>query len=184
MKIGKQFRQDLQRYFGSRGEIKKHSAGFFGDLNDPAKLGLFFCVRSKSELDEVRQLLSLIAKSYRSITAIVFFQDTGSLDVITNKSISIFSLDDFTLFGKKKESLQQMFDREKYDLLISFTFEPDRFCRKLFAEMQADFKIGPDHEDGADLYDMMVGRQKDKNGFVDYYHQVVHYLKILNVKSG
>lgn len=180
----KQLKQDIQLYFGSRGEIRKHRTGFFSDLNNPERLGLFFCVQSKHELDQVRFLLSKIGKERNNTQAIVFFQGSGSLDVVTHKSIFMFSLDDFNLFGKKKEPLQLKFEKERYDLLISFTFQPQPFCKKLVSEIHADFKIGPDHEDGEALYDMLISVSDQALGFSSYYDEVVRYLGMLNVRNG
>ncbi|MEJ2594863.1 MAG: hypothetical protein P8100_06985 [bacterium] len=180
----KQFRQDIQLYFGSRGRIRRHRTGFFSDLNNPEKLGLFFCVQSKEELDQIRQLLSKIGKERDHTYAMVFFQGSGSLDVITNKSIFMFSLDDFNLFGKKKEPLQLKFEKERFDLLISFTFQPMPFCKRLVSEIHADFKIGPDHEDGEALYDILISVSDQALGLSSYYNEVVRYLGMLNVSNG
>ena len=168
----------------NRGSIRAHKTGFFHDLNNPKRLGLFFCIRTRQELDQIRQLLTRLTREKKSGEAIVFYRGSGSLDVITHKAIFMFNLDDFSLFGKMKEPLQEKFSKERFDLLISFTFDPDLFCKRLVSEMNADFKIGPDHVDGELLYDMMIGQEKNKTGIIGFYEEVVRYLGMLNVKNG
>lgn len=184
MAISKHFRQDIQLYFGSRGAIRKHRTGYFRDLTNPDHLGLFFSIRTKEELDEIRKLLANISKTNKKITANVFYNSHESIDVITNKSIFMFNLNDFNIFGKKKEELQQKFDENRFDLMISFTFDTDSFCRKLISELNADFKIGPEQPGGSELYDLMILKPTEKMNFMDFYTHVGHYLKVLNLNSG
>ena len=184
MVITKHIRQDIQLYFGSRGAIKKHRTGYFKDLTNPDHLGLFFSIRTKEELYEIRKLLSVISKTSKKITANIFYNSHESIDVITNKSIFMFNLNDFNIFGKKKEELQQKFDENRFDLMISFTFDADSFCRKLISELNADFKIGPEQPGGSELYDLMILKPTEKMNFMDFYADVSHYLKVLNLNSG
>ena len=176
-------KQEIQEYFGKRGKIKKHTPGIFDDLKNPNKLGLFFCIKTKEELGQVRSLLNHITPSYNKISAFIFNAAYEPIDVITNKSITLFNLNDFTLFGKKKNELQQYIDEERLELMISFVFEPEPFCKKLISEINADFKIGPEHDDMNELYDMTIACTQDGLEFIDFFDQTEHYISALNIKS-
>ena len=184
MKFLEHVRQDIQKYFGSRGGLKPHSTGIKGDVSKPDHLGLFFCISSKEELDEIRILLNRLKNRYNKVTANVFVSSDETLDVISNTSIFLFNFRDFDLFGRKKGNLEERFKNDHYGLLISFTFEPDLFCRKLVSEINAGFKIGPGEEEGNDLYDMIIGNEKEKTNYTDYFDNVIHYLEVLNLKQG
>ena len=177
-------KQDTQIYFGSRKKLKAHRPGIVKDLTNPQNLALFFHINTKDELDQVRQLLRQVKGKYRSIDVFVFSPTYETLDVITNKSILLFNLNDFNLFGKMKAPLQERFDSERYELFISFAFDADPFTRNLISQINADFKIGPDQLDGQLLYDMTLKHFENKGGFVDFYDQLSHYLSVLNIKSS
>jgi len=177
-------KQDTQIYFGSRKKIKVHRPGVIKDLNNPQSLALFFYISEKEELDHIRQLLHQIKGNHRKIDVFVFSPTYEMLDVITNKSILLFNLNDFNLFGSMKDPLQEKFDREHYELLISFAFDADLFTEKLISDINADFKIGPDQTNAKTLYDMTLKHFKNKAGFIDFYDQVSHYLSVLNIRSS
>jgi hypothetical protein len=181
--LNKQIKQDIQIYFGSRMKINEHRTGQIGDLTNPNHLGLFFCITSREELDEIRNLLGAIADSYRKITAYVFSHTSESIDLITNKSIFLFDFNDFNLFGKMKELLQERFENDRFDLLVSFIFKPDPFCRMLVSQIRADFKIGPDIQENDTLYDMLIGQPDEEVNYHDYFQQARHFASVLNLSA-
>jgi hypothetical protein len=177
-------KQDIQRFFAQRIKLPKHQPGFFHDLNNPVSLGLFFCVKTLEELEEVRTLLNLIKKSHKKVSALVFYPGYETLDVITHKSISLFDLTDFTLFGKMKDELKTHLTNERFEMMISFAVEPGPFCKLLVSELRADFKIGPEAENTNEFYDLTLTLSGEKANFLDFYDQVKHYLSVLNIKAG
>lgn len=176
-------KKDIQIYFGSRGIISEHTPGLVSDLLKPAKMCFFCVVSAPEELDEIRSLLSRSKSPEREITAYVFSFGYERLDVITHQSIFYFDLNDFTLLGKKKEYLQQKFDEERFDLLISFIFQYDLFCLRMVSEIKADFKIGPVVSDNNYVYDLTIKHQKDLFTYQSFYDQVIHYLEVLNINA-
>lgn len=177
-----QVKQDIQEYFGGRGEIRDHVPGLFRDLNKPLNLGLFFCIQTKDELDQVRVLLGQIKESYQEITALVFSHGHENIDVVTHQSIYLFDFNDFTLFGKKKELLLEKYQKERFELLVSFAFDPDPFCKKLVADINAEFKVGPFNNEMTGIYDMTLAVKPDLFGYMSFFEQVKYYLSILNIK--
>ena len=178
-----QIKQDIQQYFGNRGKLKLHETGIFGDLKKPEKLGLFFCIATKSELDSIRKMIPDIDMDYKSLSVNIFCLTTDSLDVITHPAVFTFNLADFNLMAKKGVELQSRFDSEHYDLLISFIFEPDLFCRKLISDWSAAFKAGPKHQDAEMLYDLIVKTEDNETNYLGFYKQVKHYIEALNLNS-
>ena len=179
-----QIKQNIQEFFAGRVSLAKHQPGIFHDLNRPESLGLFFCVKTVEELEEVRTLLNFIKKSHKKINAVVFYPGFETLDVITNKSISLFDLNDFSLFGKMKGELDTFITNNQFEMMISFATETGPFCKQLIAEIKADFKIGQATEDAHELYDLTLTSADNKTGFLDFYDQVSHYLSVLNIKAG
>lgn len=164
--------------------MPKHHHGIFDDLNNPASLGLLFCVKSVEELEEVRTLLNLIKNSYKKVSALVFYPGYETLDVITHKSISLFDLNSFSIFGKMKDDLKVHIGNDRFEMMISFAFEPSPFCRSLVSDMNADFKIGPSGNGMDDFYDLTLTSTGKELNFLDFYDQVKHYLSVLNIKAG
>lgn len=164
--------------------MPKHHHGIFNDLNNPASIGLLFCVKSVEELEEVRTLLNLIKNSYKRISALVFYPGYETLDVITHKSISLFDLNNFSLFGKMKDDLKTHIESDRFEMMISFASEPCPFCRCLVSDFNADFKVGRTEIGMDDLYDLTLTSVDEKPNLLDFYDQVKHYLSVLNIKSG
>jgi hypothetical protein len=181
-------KKDIQHFFAARGKLAVHRTGKFSNLIKPRALGMFFCIESVDELNQIRALVSQINKQYKSVTALVFSQSYESLDLVTDKSIILFDYNDFNLFGKKKESLSLEFEMREYELLISFLFNENVFCMKLLSEIKADFKIGPHMEGWDSLYDMTLHYRPDLFGIAGFYQNIRHYLEVLNIsiygKSG
>jgi len=178
-----QLKQQIQEYFGSHGKIADHKTGMVSDLAKPKSTGLFFCIKTKNELDMIRSLLRLIRRRKERVTAYVFSHSRERIDVITDPSIIYFDMNDFTLLAKKKDQVKGIFERDRPELLISFLAKPDAFCYKLASEIHADFKVGPNKEGFTDIYDLVLDTDGNKFNFIKFYDHVKHYLTVLNIKT-
>ncbi len=119
----------------------------------------------------------------KKVVAYVFYPGYQTLDVVTDKSIFFFNLNDFTLFATMKDDLSQRIRDTKFELLISFIQSADSCFLHLVSEINADFKIGPQQTDVTDIYDLTID-SKDSNFSIDqFYQQVIHYLSILNIEA-
>lgn len=176
-------KQDIQEYFGSRGKITEHRPGIVGDLSKPKSIGLFFCIKTKAELSEIRKLLRLIKDKREKVTAYVFAHSRERVDVITDQSIVYFDLNDFTLMGKKKDQIKDIFEKDRPELFISFITKPDPFCYKLASEIHADFKVGPSSESMTQIYNLVLDIDEKKFNFTKFYEHTRHYLSVLNIKT-
>lgn len=170
-------------YFGKRGAIHDHKPGVVKDLSKPQSIVMFFCVESKTELDEIRQLVRQIRAKNEKVTAYVFSHEQKRIDVITDKSIFYFDLNDFTLFGKKKDYLLDTFEKESFELMISFLSQTDPFCYKLASQIRAGFKVGPEHPGLTRIYDLTLDFDIGKKGYQEFYDFTRHYLSVLNIKT-
>lgn len=176
-------KQDIQQYFATRGGFEEHRTGSFNDLVAPRNLGVFFCIKSKDELDQIRSLLQQLKPRYKNITALVFCDSYETLDVVTDKSIFVFDLNDFSFFGKKKENLMLEFEKQHFELLVSFVFEYNPFYLKLLSEIRADFKIGPAIAGIESFYDMTISYEPDLFGISGFYQNIKHYLDVMNIRK-
>jgi len=176
-------KKNIQIYFGKKGPVADHKPGIIHDLSKPRNIGMFFCVESKAELDEVRKLVRYIRSNEGKVTALVFSHEPEKVDVITDKSIFYFDLNDFTLFGRMKNYLQETFDKEDFELMISFIDQPDPFCYKLVSEVKAGFKVGPDNPGLNKIYDLTLKFDPGEKGYRKFYDQVRHYLSVLKIKT-
>lgn len=176
-------KRDIQMYFGKWGSVHDHKPGVVRDLSRPQRIVMFFCVGSKTELDEVRKLVRAGRARKEKVTAYVFSLEQERIDVITDKSIFYFDLNDFTLFGKKKDYLQEAFDKEDFELMISFLNQPDPFCYKLASQVKAGFKVGPEHPGLTGIYDLTLDFDIGKKGYQEFYDYTRHYLSVLNIKT-
>lgn len=116
--------------------------------------------------------------------AYVFFPGYQTLDLVTDKSIYFFNLNDFTLFAKMKENLTEKINGNSFELLIGFVQTADPFCNYLLKEINASFKIGIQHSELDVIYDMNIKSDKNDIQFLEFYKQVKHYLDVLNIHSG
>jgi hypothetical protein len=118
-----------------------------------------------------------------NVKAYVFSLSREHVDVITDPSITYFDLNDFTLFGKKQDQIKGIFERDRPELFISFLSQPDQFSYKIAAELNAEFKVGPNLEGYTDIYDLVLDIDSGKFNFIKFYEHVRHYLTVLNIKT-
>ncbi|MCF6170050.1 MAG: hypothetical protein L3J66_03630 [Bacteroidales bacterium] len=181
--VPESYKKKVQLFFAGKQKVRTHLRGVFNSASGLSRLALFFCIRTKGELESIRQVLPLSRDSGRSVTAFVFYDGFDTPDVVTDKSIFFFNLNDFTLFGAMKENLRKNLQETAFELLISFSQADNPICRQLVSEINADFKAGPDHPGSSDLYDLKVDADVQQTGFVQFYRQLSHYLKVLNIQS-
>jgi len=178
-----ELKRKIQIYFGEKGSVPEHKPGAVYDLSKPRNIGMFFCVESKSDLDETRKVVRYARKNKEQVTAFVFSHSPEKVDVITDKSIFYFDLSDFTLLGRKKDYLQEAFDKEHFELMISFLEQHDLFCYKLVSEIKAGFKVGRDIPGTNNIFDLTLKMDPEKKGYLKFYDQVRHYLSVLKIKT-
>lgn len=182
MTLLNRYKRNIQQYLGSR-NVQPHRTGVISDLANPSSTGLFFCVENKTQLNEIRKLVRAIRSKKEKTMAFVFSHEQEKIDVITDHSLFYFDLDDFTLFGKMKEAVKEAFEKEHFELMISFLSNPDPFCYKLVSEIKAEFKVGPDHPDLTGIYDLTLNFDLQKKGYIRFYEHARHYLSVLNIKT-
>lgn len=176
-------KKGVQEFFVEREGLTGHTTGRFNDLKNPSSVVLFFCIQTKTELEEIRELLKTAEEKMKSVVAYVFSNSHSRVDLITNKSIFFIDLNDFTLWAKKKPDLEQRLNKDHFELAISFAPSPRPVCKKLISEIRAGFKVGIGFEGSEKLYDLSFGLQSEKMPFGTYLDQVLHYLSALNIKT-
>jgi len=184
MSLSKHIRKEIQEFFINRMPADERTViSAVDNLKKASSLAMFFCINSRKELDVIRHLSGKALKDYKSLRIFVFTNSHESLDVITNKSISFFNLDDFTLFGKMKEQLSELIEKNKFDLLISFDKSGFPVCQRIISEIKAGFKIGADNTKTTHLYHLTLACKEDEFNMDRFYEQVRHYISILNIKT-
>ncbi len=184
MSFSKHIRKEIQEFFINRMPADERTViSAVDNLKKASSLAMFFCINSRKELDVIRHLSGKALKDYKSLRIFVFTNSHESLDVITNKSISFFNLDDFTLFGKMKEQLSELIEKNKFDLLISFDKSGFPVCQRIISEIKAGFKIGADNTKTTHLYHLTLACKEDEFNMDRFYEQVRHYISILNIKT-
>ena len=102
----------------------------------------------------------------------VFTPAIEPIDVITNKSIFLYDLNDFNLYGKMKPELQKEIENKYFELMISFVFKQDAIAVNLISDIKANFKVGPDFEMHKKLYDLTFKPHTSKMNFIYFFDQV------------
>jgi len=174
-------KKTIQLFFAGKHKIESQQLGRIKNLSDASSLGLIFCIKSKGELINIRNLLKKVRTSGKQVTAYVFFQGYQSLDVVTDKSIFFFNLNDFTLFAKMKDRLKEQIQESSFDLLISFGHLANPFCIHMIAIIKAGFKIGPNLGQMNNQFDLTLNVDIQKKAIADFYQQVLTYLQVLNI---
>ncbi len=156
----------------------------FENLKLATSLSIFFCITNKKELDLIRQLISKASKDYKELDVYIFGNSHESFDVITNKSIFFFNLDDFTIFGKKKERLAKFMESKHHDLLISFDTTGISICQYIVSDIKAGFKIGLNVPASYNTYNLSFEYNEKNFSYMKFYEQVKYYISVLNIKTS
>jgi len=183
MGLSEQIRRKIQEYFINRLQPEETLVSRFENLKLAKSLSMFFCINTKKELDQIRYLTSKAGKDYKELGVYIFSDSYESLDVITNKSIHFFNLDDFTLFGKKKERLEELIDNKEYDLLISFDQSQLAVCQKFISDINAGFKVGLNSSEAENIFNLSFEYDDKVFSYNKFYEQVLHYISVLNIKT-
>jgi hypothetical protein len=178
-----QIKKAIQLYFAGRQKIKPHASNVLSRPSEALRTVLFFCVRTSEEMDEIGKLLKEIKLPEKHLTALIFYPAYHTLDVVTDKAIFFFNLNDFTLFGKMKAPLSKKIRENSFNLFISFAQSPDPLSLLIASEINADFKVGRAQEDIPKLYDLTIEMDIQLHGYKAYYNQVISYLKVLNINK-
>ncbi|PLW94656.1 MAG: hypothetical protein C0591_12420 [Marinilabiliales bacterium] len=183
MGLTQQIKKEIQDYFIRRLQAEETLVARFENLKLATSLSMFFCINSKEELDLIRQLTFKAGKDYKKLDVYIFGNSHESYDVITNKSIFFFNLDDFTIFGKKKERLADFIENKRHDILISFDTSGSTFCQYLVSNIKAGFKIGLNLPEENNIYNLSFDYIKKDFSYMKFYEQVKHYISVLNIKT-
>jgi len=183
MGLSEQIRRKIQEYFINRLQPEETLVSRFENLKLAKSLSMFFCISTKKELDQIRYLTRRAGKDYKELGVYVFSDSYESLDVITNKSIYFFNLNDFTLFGKKKERLEELIDNKEYDLLISFDQSQLPVCQKIISDIKAGFKVGLNSSKAENIFNLSFEPDEKTFSYNKFYEQVRHYISVLNIKT-
>jgi hypothetical protein len=183
MGLTQQIKKEIQDYFIRRLQAEETLVARFENLKLATSLSMFFCINSKEELDLIRQLTFKAGKDYKKLDVYIFGNSHESYDVITNKSIFFFNLDDFTVFGKKKERLEEFFENKHHDLLISFDTSGFPICQKIISDIKAGFKIGLNIQETKNIFNLSFEYNKKDFSYLKFYEQVLYYVSVLNIKT-
>lgn len=183
MGLTQQIKREIQDYFIKRLQAEETLVSRFENLNLATRIAMFFCINSKNELDLIRQLTLKASKDYKKLDVYIFGNSYESFDVITNKSIFFFNLDDFTVFGKKKERLAEFIESKQHDLLISFDTTGYPICQNLNSDIRAGFKIGLNIPETKNIFNLSFEFDKKDFAYLTFYEQVLYYISVLNIKT-
>lgn len=172
----------IKEFFIGLGKVKNHVPGMLNDISKPDSMCLFFAIQSQRELDKLDKLLRTAKFPSKKIIAFVLNRSDRLTDVITNKAIFCFDLNDFSLFGKKNELVSRNYADNNFDLLISFADIGDLINRKLISEINSSFKIGPENPEDKIIFDLIID-YNDPSDFIGYYTRVMHYVSALNITT-
>ena len=180
----RQIKRNIQAYFINRLQAEETHVTAFENLKMAKSLAMFFCINSKEELDQIRKLTSKALKDYRNLDVYIFGNSHESFDVITNKSIFFFNLEDFTILGKKKERVEEFFKSKGHDFLISFDKTGLPICQSLISDIKAGFKIGLSMPESKSLFNLSFEYIKKDFSYLKFYEQVLYYISVLNIKTS
>lgn len=184
MGLSQHIKWEIQDYFIKRLKSEETRVSRFENLKLATSLSMFFCINSKKELDFIRKLTMTAGKDYKKLDVYIFGNSHESYDVITNKAIFYFNLDDFTIFGKKKERLNEFIENKRHDLLISFDQTGLPICQKLISDIRAGFKIGLNIPETKNIFNLSFEYNKKDFSYLKFYEQVLYYVSVLNIKTN
>ncbi len=177
------FKKTVQLFFARKRKVKEHRSAVAKNSQKNASMAFFFCINTSGEFTKIRTLVKQTAKRETRLTAFVFYPGYQSLDVVTDKSILFFNLNDFSLFAKMKLTLKKKLQQNSFSILISFYGQPDPICQSVLSEIQAGLKVGPFYPESHSNFDLTIKTDIQARGFEHYFTEVKRYLKVLNIAN-
>ena len=184
MDIKQEIKKMLQGHF-LRGIVNAETKKLHKlDNKDKNKTALLFFIKSKTDLDQLREVVKTARKNNNHSFPIIFSGSSSSVDVITDRDFFIFNADDFSYNWKPKQHLKQWLEDNKFDLLINFDHKGMPEATLLYALIQSNFRIANQHPNNFHHNDLTINTKEKQIDLVTFYNLAIDNLKMLNINRN
>ena len=150
------------------------------NLEDAKSIGILFEATTKQDIRRVKPLVDYFFGLKKDVKAFGFVNDKGYQEChIPKLQYDFFNKKDLNWYYKPQNSYVKNFIKKEYDILINLSDSSCIPIKYLVASSIAKFKVGK-HEEGYDIYDLMIKLDKKEDSISKLISEIAKYLNIIN----
>tara|TARA_B100000683_G_scaffold203690_1_gene197134 strand:+ start:177 stop:728 length:552 start_codon:yes stop_codon:yes gene_type:complete len=150
------------------------------NLNDAKSIGILFDATTKEQIDQVKPLVDYFFGLKKDVKAFGYVNSKKFEEChIPKLQYDFFNLKDLNWYYKPQNDYINNFIKKEYDILINLSDSKCIPIKYLVASSVARFKVGK-HEDGYEIYDLMINLNKKEENMKKLISEITKYLKVIN----
>lgn len=158
--------------FKTRSLVKKAPASRRSmNYKEARHIGILFSMQSEEEFETIRAFEKKLQKDGKKVNVLCYLPDKVEN---FNFQYDIFNQKDFSTWGSIQAANVQAFISQPFDILICLERNPNLYIEHLMAASQANFRIGPYHNEREALFELMI-RQPEGAELSELLKQIYHY---------
>jgi len=150
------------------------------NLEKAKSIGILYEATTKEDIKQVKPLIDYFFGLRKDVKAFGFVNDKEYQDChIPKLQYDFFNLKDLNWYYKPQNDYIKNFVKKEYDILINLSNSDCIPIKYLVASSIANFKVGK-HEEGYDIYDLMIKLDKKEDTMQKLMSEIARYLNIIN----
>lgn len=179
-----QFIEDIKHKIGQwvfqRELIQNKRKKSVCNLNDAKSIGILFDATTKEQIEQMKPLVDYFFSLKKDVKAFGYVNSKKYEEChIPKLQYDFFNLKDLNWYYKPQNDYIKNFIKKEYDILINLSDSKCIPIKYLVASSVARFKVGK-HEDGYEIYDLMISLNKKEDNMKNLISEIAKYLKVIN----
>lgn len=141
----------------------------------------FFEAKDDRQLKRITEWVEQESRKFRLLNILLCSKFRPEPDHLPENMV-VFSKKDFSIFGRKKQRLQEWLKGNSFDLLVSFVPVLNKRNLLIVKEMQSNLKAGPGMFDEPTLYDLSIEYARPME-YTDFFEWIKKYYLQLKIKQ-
>ena len=150
------------------------------NLENAKSIGILYDATNEYQIKQIQPFISYFFDLKKDVKALGYVNSKKLSYCHTPKlQYDFFYLKDLNWYYKPQNYIIDNFIKKEYDILINLCDSSCIPIKYLVASSIARFKIGQ-HEDGYEIYDLMISIKENQNKMERLMSEIKHYLQIIN----
>ena len=150
------------------------------NLEDAKSIGILYEATSPEQILEIKPLVKYFFGLRKDVKAFGYVNSKKYDEChIPKLQYDFFNLKDLNWYYKPQNDYIKNFVQQEYDILINLSDSSCIPIKYLVASSLARFKVGQ-HEDGYEIYDLMIKLDKKEESVKKLILEISKYLKVIN----
>ena len=150
------------------------------NLEDAKSIGILYEATSQEQILEIKPLVKYFFGLRKDVKAFGYVNSKKYDEChIPKLQYDFFNLKDLNWYYKPQNDYIKNFVQQEYDILINLSNSDCIPIKYLVASSIANFKVGK-HEEGYDIYDLMIKLDKKEDSMRKLMSEIARYLNIIN----